>query len=698
MKPTKLAAILLSAITLFGVVACTADTPAETTIATNKPGVTTTAPNTTEPNAPATTPVEYETITIAKALELCGEPGNLTEERYYIRATVKSIDNAQYGAMTIEDETGSIYVYGMYSADGSIGYSQMTDKPYAGDEVLLHCTLQNYEGTKEVKNARLIEFKHIEQNFDETDYTQMSIADARKTEKGAKIKTTGVVARITYAFGMVPSGVILVDDSSSIYVYDGDLAQRVQIGNQITILADKTYWVLDSEQNNADKFGYKGCNQLENVKLISNDEKTDNTIPTGWVTETTVKELIETPVTQDITSCIYKVTAQVKKVEGKGFVNYYINDLDGKTGSYVYTQCSGSDFAWLDAFDGKICTVYLTALNAKSTASECFFRLLPVIVKDEGFTFDQKDAAEHAVKYYGIGQFNAAYTGDPALELITSVSSDLLGFADAKLTYTSSDTKVIAFTEENGKLVFHCKNTGSAEITVSCTFAGQTYSEKIPVTVTANESYDYEDIQTVIESPKGTEVVVKGIVGPSLVNQSGFYLIDETGIIAVWVDASVFENIAVGNEIVLKGTRSVKYKDGTNTFGQSHLSDVEILANYYGNHEYAIDTFVENKTLADFYALDVTKDYTTTVYVVKATVDLVETQHYSTIKLTDGATSVSLYCSGAGQYSWLKPYAGQEVTLELIPCNWNGKTYYAGCVLAVRTADGKVVNQLNFQK
>jgi hypothetical protein len=203
-------------------------------------------------------------------------------------------------------------------------------------------------------------------------------------------------------------------------------------------------------------------------------------------------------------------------------------------------------------------------------------------------------------------------------------------------------------------------------------------------------------VKTVIDAEKGTEVTVKGIVGPSLVNQSGFYLIDETGMIAVLVDAAVFENIAVGNEIVLKGVRNIKYKDGTNTFGQTYISDVEILANYYGDHAYADGTFITDKTLADFYALDVTTDCTTNVYVLNATIDLVETAFYSSIKLTHNGTSVSLYCSGAGQYSFLKAFAGQEVTIELAPCNWNGKNFYAGCVLAVRTADGKVVNELNF--
>jgi hypothetical protein len=55
-----------------------------------------------------------------------------------------------------------------------------------------------------------------------------------------------------------------------------------------------------------------------------------------------------------------------------------------------------------------------------------------------------------------------------------------------------------------------------------------------------------------------------------------------------------------------------------------------------------------------------------------------------------------LYCSGAAQYSWLNEFANQEVVLEIAACNWNDKNYWRGCVLAVRTADGKVFNTLNF--
>ena len=131
----------------------------------------------------------YTTITIAEALTLCGESGNVTTERYYIRATVKTISNAAYGAMTIVDETGEIPVYGTYSADGALTFPELSAQPARGDEVILHCILQNYKGTKEVKNARLIGFKEVEADISE--YEAMTVADAREAEAGELIILEG---------------------------------------------------------------------------------------------------------------------------------------------------------------------------------------------------------------------------------------------------------------------------------------------------------------------------------------------------------------------------------------------------------------------------------------------------------------------------------------------------------------------------
>lgn len=410
---TTLVFLLLAMLCLGTFVACSE----------NATEIPTTAPTEAPTQAPTDAPEEepqYDTITIAEAIEICKANDEPTVERYYIQGVIDTVTNAEYGGMEISDETGSISVYGTYSADGALKYSEMDEKPYKGDTVLLYCTLQNYNGNPEVHNARLISFKRGEMNVDEKEYTEMTIAQARDASEGAKVKVDGVVARITYANGMKPMGVFLVDETESIYVYNADFAQRVQVGNTVTILGTKAYWILDTEKNNAEKFGYGGCCQIEDVTVVSIEDTTAE-FDKSWIKESTVKDMLDTPLSENITSTIYKVNALVKKVDGAGFVNYNFFDLDGKTNSYTYTQCNGGDFSWLDEFDGKICTVYLSIINAKSTSTGCVYRFSPILVIDEGFKFDTANAAEHAVKYYGISQFLEKYTGNPEAELVGSV-------------------------------------------------------------------------------------------------------------------------------------------------------------------------------------------------------------------------------------------------------------------------------------
>ena len=675
-------------------------TPEDTTPEDTTPEDTTPEDTTPEDTTPEDkpTPDDIVVITIAEAIALCHADGYISSVRYEIRATIKTVTNAQYGAMIIYDDTAEISVYGTYSADGAISYGSMTDKPYKGDDVVLHCIIQNYNGTPEVQNARLISYVSNQGNVDLSAYTEATILQARKAAEGAKLKVSGTVARITYANGMKPNGFILVNGADSIYVFDGDAAARVAIGNNVEIAASKTYWILDTEQSSAAAHGYKGCNQLESVTIISNDGGNND-----WVSDkfpiTTVKNIVDNDVSNDITTQIFKVTALIKKVPGSGFVNYYINDLDEKTGSYTYTQCNGSDFSWLDQFDGKICTVYLVALNAKSTVSGCVYRFLPIKVVDEGFKFNTDNAAEFAVKYYGADQFENTYTGDPALELITSVSSTLLGFENAKLSYKSNNTDVITITEVDGKVVMNCVENGTAAITITGTYGGKIINMDVTVNVRIPKDIPSITVGEAIDSEIGEVVTVKGIVGPSLVNQTGFYLIDETGVIAVILTEAEMATVQLGHEVILQGTRAIRLKDGATVFGQANLDACTILANNYGSHEYSTATFIEGKTAAEFYALNPNEDHGTEVYVIKATVEIVEQQYFSNIKLTSNGTQISLYCSSAKQYSFLKQFNGQEVTVEIAPCNWNAKSYYAGCVLAVRLTDGtKVYNELNFSK
>ena len=694
MKLSRIISLLLVLVTLTLTIASCNVGQGNTTTPDESTTTTTTESTTTTQKTDDPTPDdEPRLITIAEAIEIAmAETSNNPTTRYLIRATIVKVSNPAYGEMTIADETGEIYVYGVYSADGSIGYANFEEKPVKGDEVLLSCTLNTYNNSPQVKNGRLIEFTPgVKEDIDVSDYTEMTIAAAREVALGAKVRVTGVVARITYANGMKPSGVYLVDGTNSIYVYDGDIAGQVAIGNKITVLGEKDYWVLADESNAANKHGYKGCCQISSATLYENDKAT-NEIDFSWCEELTVKEILNTPVTENVTTTIFKTNALVKKVPGNGFVNYYFFDLDGNTGAYTYTQCNGSDFKWLDEFDGKICTVYLSPMNAKSSSSDCYFRFLPVAVIDEGFVFDLANTPAHIVEYYGVDQFLSTYTGNPLLELVTSVSSELLGFENATLSYTSSNESVVYFTEEDGKVILNCGANGTATVTITGTYGEYTYETTVEITVDAPVTSEGITVGAAIGTTVGETVKVEGIVGPSVVNQSAFYLIDETGAIAVKVDASAFENgLAIGQKVIVEGTISIT-KDGG---GQLCIDNASIVANYYGKVDYSTESFITDKTFGEIVATTDSPAATTQVYVVKATISVTETSYYSTIKLTGDDVSLTLYSSRANQYNWLKAFANQEVTMELALCDWNAKGL-KGAVLAVITDDGKVYNELNF--
>lgn len=636
---------------------------------------------------------------VSEIIELCGtEAGEPSVERYYVKATIKEIINPEYGEMIITDETGSLSVYGTYSADGKKRYNELEDKPYANDEVLLYGTVQNYNGTPQIKSGWIISFEKGQIDIDLSKYKEMNIASSREAKDNTLIKTSGVVTRITYAFGMIPNGFMLVDGTEAIYVYDTQIASQVKEGNEVTIAAKKDFWILADEKDNAKKYGYNGCNQLTDVYLLANEES-NKTFDKSFVKETTIKSLLEVKPNVLETSTIYKVNALVSKEEGSGFNNYYFYDLDGKTGSYTYTQNNGSDFSWLDEFNGKICTVYLSVLNAKSTDSGLVYRFLPIAVEDNGYKFDVANAPQFALDYYVANQFRDVYAASETQEVINTLSSELLGFKDLKITYKSQDSAII-FTDDQNKTLMKVNLSADKDvkIKVTATLGNNQASMDITLKLRNPENVQTISVSDAINKQNGDEVIVKGIVTSSLVNQIGFYISDATGIMAVRVSQEVMNSIRLGDEIILKGLRTDFSSKPQPITTQICITEVEILFNLGGNKEYDTTSFESTKTLSDLIAIkELDPKYTAQGYIVKATVKFVDAGYYKNVTLVTGEERLSLYCSDSNQYAFLEAFNGQEVTLELALCNWNNKKYYAGCVIAVVNADGtKVVNSLNF--
>ena len=84
-----------------------------------------------------------------------------TEVMYLVKGVIVSIDNTTYGNMTIKDTEGNtLYVYGVYSENGSTRYDGMSAPPAVGDTVLLYAVVKKYVSrgnvTVELMNARLM--------------------------------------------------------------------------------------------------------------------------------------------------------------------------------------------------------------------------------------------------------------------------------------------------------------------------------------------------------------------------------------------------------------------------------------------------------------------------------------------------------------------------------------------------------------
>lgn len=640
---------------------------------------------------------KYNCITIAEAIKIAKNSGEAGSSKlYYVYGTIVKVTNPTYGEMLITDGENELSVYGTKDENDVLYGSWTVEKPVAGDEVVLYGKLKMFNDSPEMDRSVIKEFNHITPVVDEKEYVEKTIKEARECEEGTKLKLTGVVANITNAFGQIPNGFYLVDKTGSIYVYGSDAAQQVSVGNTVTIGCEKTYYINPDELNNANKYHYEGALQVQNPILLSND-KGNTDFDKTWIEETTVKKIIDTPMSNNITSNIYKVNAYVNKVPGSGFINYYINDLDGKTGSYVYTMCNGNDFTWLDKFDGKICTIYLSPINCKATTGGMNYRFIPIVVEDNNYKFDLKDACEYAITYHILNQFKDFYQNNPKLKVISSVSSDLLGFEDVQISYQSSNTDVVYF--ENN--VMHTKNDGQSIITVLATYGEYKYTSEIIIKVEKSEEVPYSSIADILSSDDNTLVTVRGIVASSLINQVGFYLIDETGVVAVTCSGDVLSGLELGQDIIVQGTIGHRKKDAAGLYaGQIEIANAKVLVNYYGENEYSKSSFIYDKTVNDICDLDFKEDHSAEVYVVKGKIKYVAAEYYTNYYVVseDGSSELLLYSSNGSQYSWLKEFVDEVLTIEIAPVNWNSKNNYRGCIVSVSNGEKTVVNNFNFSK
>ncbi len=81
-----------------------------------------------------------------------------TPEKYLVKGVIVEIKNTPYGNAYIQDEAGNkLYVYGLYSKDGSTRFDKMDPQPKVGDTVTLMGVASMYNETAQMKNAWVTE-------------------------------------------------------------------------------------------------------------------------------------------------------------------------------------------------------------------------------------------------------------------------------------------------------------------------------------------------------------------------------------------------------------------------------------------------------------------------------------------------------------------------------------------------------------
>ena len=641
----------------------------------------------------------YEFISLPMAIAIARDGGEdfTSNDTYYITGWVSSVSNASFGELTITDGNVSIYAYGISNYTSGDGY------PLLGDVVVLEAVLGTKGTDVELKNTtKLVEWHDVK--VDEKEYTASTIVEARNADAGSKLIVEGVVAGFTYKNAKTTSGeyvadgLYLVNGTDSIYVFGVDLCSVVEIGNTIKIAGVKEFFIQEKEISLAEKYGFAGACQLSSVELIENKGGNTDVLANSFE-KTTIKNLMENNYDANITTQIYEVNALIRKVPGDGFVNYYINDLDGKTGTYTYTKCNGNDFGWIDSYlnaNGEyLCTLLVTVCNAKATASGCNWRMVPLKLLAP-FTFDKANTAEFVLEYLVLTEFDEVYYANPETELITTHASELLGYEGVTVSYVSDNESVVKFTDSLDKKVLNVLALGEANVTITVNYNGTTATKTIKIVRDGEPVFEALTVKEAINTPKGEEVTVMGIVAGGVANQkTGFYLIDETGVIAVkMLDADQLAKVAQGNKVVIKGKRE-QYKQTDTLPGQTSIVDAEVVHNYFGEHEYSTTTFQET-TLEEIASVPATEDRTAQVYIIEAATKF--SSDGRSVIIENGGKSLALYASGVGQYKWLTDLGlDKTVRMEVALCNWNNKTTYKAYVLAVYLEDGtKVVNPNNF--
>lgn len=230
---------------------------------------------------------------------------------YYLKGTITEIDNTEYGNLTIEDNTGSIYVYGLTSTKQTNG----NDKSFAslglkvGDVVTICGICSEFNGTKQAGSSKIPTYYVTHTSAGDMEAVELESIEDVFTTPEMKVTVKGqVIAVSNVSFVMNDGG------KKNLLVYAGEDAEvNVKVGDNISV----TGLVSD----------YGGLTQLTSPETASVSEQF--TVNSQDARALSGKELADFAVED-----AQLVTVEAAVVIDDKYTNIYF-DNDGGKGSVV---------------------------------------------------------------------------------------------------------------------------------------------------------------------------------------------------------------------------------------------------------------------------------------------------------------------------------------------------------------------------
>ena len=286
---------------------------------------------------------------------------------YRITGTLTYVRSSRYGNVYIEDNTGTVYAYGLCS-DENLTYESYGDIEglTIGDKV----TVVGKRGEHESEGVELVDcyYESHEDAFINPTPKEVSLADFLAAEVSysmdAYYQITGTITKIENA----TYGNIYIEDEAGTEVYIYGVAENNQLinasfGNIEGLNAGDIITVIGCRGE------YKGSAQMVNGYYVSHvdGEEPEPEVP-GEIMKVTVKEFLEKNEDDNV---YYQLTGTIANLTNATYGNF---DLVDETGTvYVYglkasQDASNQSFGELGLKEGDIVTLVGTRAEFKGKA------------------------------------------------------------------------------------------------------------------------------------------------------------------------------------------------------------------------------------------------------------------------------------------------------------------------------------------